>query len=180
MDILVDMDGVIADFEGEFLTRWRKNHPEKEYVRHEERKGFWLKEQYPIEYRDLVENIYLSPGFYYGLPPVEGSIEALNYLLAQGHNVRLCTAPMLPKYENCVLEKYHWVADHLGSMWVERMIMTKDKTMVRGDILIDDMPDVRGSQIPLWEHVIFNQHYNKDIVDKRRMTWENFKEVLNV
>ncbi len=180
MDILVDMDGVIADFEGEFLKRWRANHPEKSYVSHEERKGFWLREQYPLEYREFVQEIYHAPGFYYGLPAIEGSLEALAYMLEQGHNVRICTSPMLPKYENCVLEKYHWLADHLGSAWVERMIMTKDKTMVRGDILIDDMPEVKGSLTPLWEHIVYTQNYNKDIDYKRRMTWQNFKEVLNV
>lgn len=180
MDILIDMDGVIADFEGEFLKRWRANHPEKPYVPHEERKGFWLREQYPLEYREFVEEIYLSPGFYYGLPAVEGSVDALNYLVSKGHNVRLCTAPMIPKYENCVLEKYHWVADHLGSEWIPRIIMTKDKTFVRGDVLIDDMPEVHGALNPEWEHIIFTQPYNKEIDHKKRLTWENFKEVLNV
>lgn len=180
MEILVDMDGVIADFEGEFLKRWKANHPEKPYIPHEDRKGFYVSQQYPQEYREFVEEIYLSPGFYQGLPPVEGSIEGVNYLLAQGHNVRLCTAPMLPKYENCVLEKYHWVAEHLGSEWTGRIIMTKDKTFVRGDYLIDDMPDVKGSLIPVWEHIIYSQPYNKEIDHKKRMTWDNFKEVLNV
>lgn len=180
MNILIDMDGVIADFEGEFLTRWRANHPEKIYIPHEERKGFYVSQQYPEEYRDFVEEIYLSPGFYQELPVMEGAIEALNYLVEKGHNVKICTSPMLPKFENCVLEKYNWMLKHFGNSWVERMILTKDKTMVRGDILIDDMPEIKGSLSPLWEHVLYNQHYNKDIEHKRRLTWQNFKEVLNV
>lgn len=29
MRVLIDMDGVIADFDKEFLQRWRNHHPEK-------------------------------------------------------------------------------------------------------------------------------------------------------
>ena len=32
MRILIDMDGVIADFEGEFLRRWKETHPDKEFI----------------------------------------------------------------------------------------------------------------------------------------------------
>ena len=61
MRILVDMDDVLADFDGEFLKRWRVRHPEKMFVPLEERKTFYLKESYPQELQPLVVETYWSP-----------------------------------------------------------------------------------------------------------------------
>ncbi|MBK8981114.1 MAG: 5'-3'-deoxyribonucleotidase [Ignavibacteria bacterium] len=180
MRLLIDMDGVIADFEGDFLRRWKETHPEKTHIPLEERKGFYVREQYPDEFSDFVQEIYHSPGFYQNLPPMPGAIEALKEIKNSLNHVFLCTSPMLPKYENCVLEKFHWVYEHLGTDWVNNIILTRDKTVVKGDVLIDDKPDIKGSCIPEWEHVIYDQPYNRNITGSRRLTWDNWKEVLNI
>lgn len=180
MKLLIDMDGVIADFEGDFLRRWKSEHPDKEHVPLEDRKGFYVSEQYPGEHRDHVQDIYHSPGFYQNLPPIPGALEALREIKNSLNNVFLCTSPMLPKYENCVLEKFHWVYEHLGTDWVNNIVLTRDKTIVKGDVLIDDKPDIKGSAEPEWEHIIYDQPYNRNIKDKRRLTWQNWKEVLNI
>ena len=85
---------------------------------------------------------------------------------------------MLPQYENCVLEKYHWVSEHLGPDWINNIILTRDKTIVRGDILIDDIPEPKGIEKPEWEHVLFDSPYNRHITGKRRMTWDNWRSIL--
>jgi 5'-nucleotidase len=180
MRILIDMDGVIADFEGDFLRRWIELHPEKSFIPLEERKGFYVKSQYPKEYHTFVEEIYHGCGFYQNLPPIPGSLEALKELQASKHDILLCTSPMLPKYENCVLEKYHWVYDRLGEHWVNNIVLTKDKTIVKGDVLIDDKPEIKGLVDPEWEHVIYDQPYNRHIEGQKRLTWQNWKEVLEI
>jgi len=38
-----------------------------------------------------------------------------------------------------------WVKQHLGESAVRRMILTHDKTMVNGDLLIDDRPSIKGN-----------------------------------
>lgn len=44
--VLVDMDGVLADFEGGFLKKFRARYPDKPYITLEDRRGFWVSEQY--------------------------------------------------------------------------------------------------------------------------------------
>ena len=61
----------------------------------------------------------------------------------------------------------------------KKTIITKDKTIITGDLLIDDKPEVTGSQEPTWEHILYSQPYNKDVKSKRRITWENWKPVIN-
>ncbi len=77
--------------------------------------------------RETVDEIYTSPGFFRELRPIAGALDA----------VRICTSP-LNQYRNCVPEKYEWVERHLGAEFVGRMIVTKDKTLMHGDVLVDE------------------------------------------
>jgi 5'-nucleotidase len=96
-----------------------------------------------------VDAVFLSRGFYRNLPPVPGAIKAVTDLLAEGFGVYICTSP-LEQYQHCVLEKYEWVEEHLGSEFTTRVILTRDKTLVRGDVLIDDKPTIGGISTPQW------------------------------
>jgi 5'-nucleotidase len=177
--ILVDMDDVLASFERGFLNNWRKEHPEKIFIPLEERTVFKVQNQYPAELKPLVDEICLAPGFYRNLPIIGGGKEAINEMRGRGHSVFICTSPMT-EYENCVLEKYEWVNEHLGLDWTKRMIITKDKTLVRGDYLIDDNPTPKGILEPTWEHVLYDFPYNRSVNGKRRLTWDNWRDVLKL
>jgi 5'-nucleotidase len=175
MTILVDQDGVIADFEAGFYDEWQRKFPHFEATR--PRMRFELSEVFPAEYHDDVGAIYRAPGFFAGLPPVQGAKEALEELLALGHDVRICTSP-LKRNPACIAEKCEWIQRHFGPAFLDRMVVTKDKTVVHGDVLIDDRPEVHGVRTPSWEHVLYDRSYNADVVGKRRLTWLDWKEVL--
>lgn len=178
MRILVDMDGVIVDFEKRFFDRWRFLHPEKPYIDLRTRTLFYIKDEYPKEYREFVKAIQEEQGFFENMEPIPGGIEALHEMKEQGHQVFICTSP-LTKYENCVGEKFAWVDKHLGRKWVPRVVLTSDKTIVQGDVLIDDRPEIVGvEKHPAWEHILYDQSYNRNVEGRRRLTWENWKEVL--
>jgi len=44
--VLIDMDGVLCDFEQSFLDKFRERHPDEPYIPLSERKGFYIDEQY--------------------------------------------------------------------------------------------------------------------------------------
>jgi len=121
--------------------------------------------------------IQTSPGFILGLQPVPGALQALHEMQEAGDDVWILTSP-LTRYNNCVGEKFAWVDRHLGSDWVRRVILTKDKTMVRGDVLIDDKPEVTGCLTPTWEHLVFEAGYNVG-APHRRVNWDNWRLVLD-
>lgn len=56
--VLVDMDGVLADFEGGFLRKFRARFPDQPFIALEDRRGFWLSEQYGL----------LQPGLSVSIP----------------------------------------------------------------------------------------------------------------
>ncbi|GAB1577395.1 5'-3'-deoxyribonucleotidase [Bordetella petrii] len=177
MLILLDQDGVLADFEHAFLAAWRQRHPDIEPVAYEQRQSFRILEDYPPALRARAEAIYTAPGFIRNLPPVAGAIEAYRELTALGMDVRICSSP-LHQFENCVAEKYLWVERHLGRAATERLILTRDKTLVRGDLLIDDKPRITGAVRPSWRHIIYDAPYNRQETDRPRLTWANWRNVL--
>lgn len=51
--VLVDMDGVLADFEGGFLKKFRARYPDEPFVSLDDRRGFWVSSQYGSLRSDL-------------------------------------------------------------------------------------------------------------------------------
>ena len=176
--IIVDLDGVAADFESGFYQVWTRLYPGRFVIPPEQRTTFKLLDQYPEEHHPDMVALYTAAGFIRNLPPMPGAVEALRQIVEGGYTIRICTSP-LTIYQNCVEEKYAWVEQYFGEDWVKRIIMTKDKTEVRADMLIDDRPQVEGDLPPVWEHIIFDQPYNQH-VNKRRLNhdWSNWQELF--
>lgn len=176
MLILLDQDGVLADFDAAFCMAWTQQGHAWPVVTPDQRKAFYVREDYPEAWRSKVDAIYTTPGFFLNLPPLPGALEGVAQMLAEGHDVRICTSP-LNAYEHCVLEKYRWIERHLGAAMVQRMMVTKDKTLVHGDVLIDDKPKISGARTPTWQHVVLDQPYNRD-AQGPRMRWTDWRSVL--
>lgn len=173
------MDNVIADFERQIIDTWIKKHPDLPYVKLEDRNTFYGIKQYPEEHHDLVKAIYFEEGFYRNMKPIEGALDAAKDL-AKDHKVFICTSPMTSS-QYCTAEKFQWVEYHLGKEWKNKTIITKDKTMIIGDYLIDDKPEVAGAEEPIWEHIIFDWPWNQHIKNKKRIIkWQNYREVLGI
>ncbi|HUH06355.1 MAG TPA: hypothetical protein VML96_00975 [Egibacteraceae bacterium] len=177
MLILVDQDGPLANWEAGFAAAWRTSFPDLPHVAVEDRREWNIESEYPAEVAPLISEIQSAPGFYRGLPVVDGAVEALEGLVADGHDVRICSAPAA-RFANCVAEKFHWVEQHFGERWVPRIILARDKTWVRGDVLIDDNPEVTGALNPVWTHVVYDTPTNAGVPGPR-LTWGTHREVLD-
>lgn len=180
MIILIDQDSTLADWEEGFLASWKKNHPHEIAIEINQRTQFETCLDYPEHLRYEVEKTYHAPGFFLNLKPIPRAVEAVRKMIELGHHVFICTAP-LSDYEHCVIEKYQWVENHFGRDFTKRMIVTKDKTLVHGDILIDDKPEIIGLIKPTWEHVLFEAPYNRNHINGRKIiNWSNWREVLKL
>jgi len=173
------MDDVLADYDGEFYTRWYSTHPEIIIPPYEERKSFYIREELPAELHPKITAINTGSGFIRSLPEIPGALDAVREIADKGYDIFICTTP-LDHYENCVLEKYEWIENHLGREWTKKLILTKDKTVIRGNLLIDDKPVVTGKERPIWEHILFDKPYNRHINDQKRINWTNWKTVLEI
>ncbi|XP_066496744.1 5'(3')-deoxyribonucleotidase, mitochondrial isoform X3 [Tiliqua scincoides] len=106
--VLVDMDGVLADFEGGFLKKFQARYPDQPYVPLEDRRGFWVSEQYERLQPGLSEkaiSIWESKNFFIELDPLPGAVEAVKQMAKlKETDVFICTSP-IKKYRYCPYEK---------------------------------------------------------------------------
>ncbi|XP_066432785.1 5'(3')-deoxyribonucleotidase, mitochondrial [Eleutherodactylus coqui] len=186
--VLVDMDGVLADFEGGFLKKYRAQYPKEPYIALEDRRGFWVSEQYETLKPGLSEkaiSIWEGKNFFLDLDPIDGAVEALREMSRLPNtDVFICTSP-IKRYRFCPYEKYAWVEKHFGHEFLEQIILTRDKTVVSADLLIDDRPDIMGAEAnPYWEHILFTACHNRHLLvtppNRRLQSWkEDWKGLLD-
>jgi 5'(3')-deoxyribonucleotidase len=136
--VLIDMDGVICDFDK------RAKELEIQGV-----KGHSLF-RHPDAYRDL--------------EPIEGAIEAWALLQDKYETYILSTPPW--SNPDAWSEKRIWVETHLGKSANKKLILCHHKGLVKGDFLIDDriangVADFEGEHIHFgtekfsgWERVL--------------------------
>ena len=178
-EILVDMDGVIADFEQAVLSRFQIQYPQKRFIEKKDRKEFYIDHDYiALGSSHLVKDIIETKGFYASLPLINGAKVALTEMEKKGYEVFLLSSP-LQNYRHCVLEKYEWVKRNLGPAWTKKIILAREKTVVMGDILIDDRPNIVGADKASWKHVYFNQPYNAGYNKPRIKNWKDWESVVN-
>ncbi len=177
--ILVDMDSVLADYnKKKYEIMVERGYPE--YQKPEDQTHFYGRDT--PGYSDEIKAMSLGKeaGFFESLEPIEGGLEALKEMLELGFNVRICTAPYITNPTG-FQAKADWVEKHLGIDWVARTIMTNDKSLAKGDFLIDDKPFsmMKNSLTPEWKHLVFEQKYNEGTAPKGDyINWKNWKEVL--
>jgi len=170
--VLVDMDGCLVDWDAGFMAAWRGRSPIIRSL------SYSMEECVPSTHRDECLELYHSAGFFRSLPPMAGGVEAVRALAAAGYRVFLCTAPVTTS-EHCAGEKFEWVREHLGPEWVPRIILTSDKTFVRGDVLIDDKPKITGAHHPTWQQLLFSAPYNTKLAPRARLdTWTDAAHVV--
>lgn len=128
------MDGVLCDFKSAAINALEKT-PEQRYPQ-----ARW--------------------GFFLGLKPIPGAIDAFRKL-SEKYDVWILTRPS-PQNVNCYTEKAQWVWNNLGEEVVEKVIMSCDKNLLKGDFLIDDNQwDFEGrlikfgsTEFPDWNSVL--------------------------
>ena len=141
--VYIDMDGVLSDFNSAV-----KSHPDFE------KKGFRA---------DLI------PGIFRKLEIIDGAKEGFEFLM-EHFDTYILSTPSWDNYDSWT-HKRLWVSENLGISTRKRLILSHNKSLLRGDYLIDDNPwngakDFRGEwlqfagdKFPDWNsiHLFFNK-----------------------
>lgn len=177
--LLVDFDNTIVDWEPR-LHDLLPGVENKEPIKHTAKYEVNLLKKFPEQKKAILQRIG-EKGFTYTSPddclrPFPGAIEGLK-TLNEHYDVYICSAND-PDHIYNPSEKHMWVKHFLGDEWVNKLILTKSKNLVRGDYLLDDGKSYSTKTFmpaPLWKHIPYGYDYP--------WNWEQvvhfFKEQLN-
>jgi 5'-nucleotidase len=165
--VLVDMDGVLADFDGEVLARLNDRYGDSIQPLELDPPAFYTAENFRAEDQAQVWGISNEPRFVAELPLVENALDGWERILEAGFTPQICSKP-IPKefYPTCEAEKREWLEEHVVprfGMWVvDTAIFTTDKTLCPGAVLIDDNPPhlIKNAARASWKQVVFHRPCN--------------------
>lgn len=153
--LLIDMDGVIVDFEKGIKIYFEKYPEERKY------------------YKGNPDEI---DGIFRDLPPIDGAIESVKKLYDCGkYDIFIATTASWEN-ETCGADKRIWIEEYFGDLFKKKMFITHRKDMLIGDILIDDRlangaEDFKGELLP------FGWSYERKEFNKYP-TWDSILEKL--
>lgn len=84
------------------------------------------------------------PGFFKDLDPIHDAIQSVK-ILAEKNEIWFLTRPSI-KNLHCYTEKAEWIQKWFGEEWLERLIISSNKSLLIGDILIDDSIHHKNNQ----------------------------------
>lgn len=152
--ILVDCDGVLADFVGAVLE-WDGHAHTRESITQPDIMAAWgTPERWP-ELNALCQ----SAGWCASLKPIEGAREFVDWLRSWA-DVFVVTSPYADAPTWCH-ERIQWLAAHFG-IDRDRVVFARDKSVVRGggDVLIDDF--TKNLEAFGGEGILIRQPWNAD------------------
>lgn len=161
------MDNTLAAFDQAVIRAMRRRHG----VEPASRTHRYIKEAYPSDLQTRAEEVYYEEGFFSdAIQPVEGAKNAVESLRRAGYDLTVCSSH-LTDHRTTVNEKYNWLAQHFSDELAREAVFTRRKDTVRGDYLIDDQPCPRKQDEAEWQHIVFDQPYNRDVAKPRITRW---------
>ena len=156
--VLLDVDSTINNFQEHFMKLFLEKYPDWASKLPEEPVHFDVLKMDKPKGLEILE----ADGFTAGMVPLPGAVKAVNELDKRGYTVFFCTA-LVTDGSNAMKDRVQWIGKWFGEKWMKRIIFTLDKTMIRGDFLIDDSPfKTKGLLQPTWKLIVFDVKYNRD------------------
>ena len=184
--ILIDMDGVFADFVEGFYRLAKFKYPDvyEALPAPDSLTDFYIENSIKDpELKEASKLIACDPSLFYLIPPMKDAINGMKKLKEEAakHNIKIfiCTAPH-KENKDSYKSKAEWIDSYLGREWLDQLIITRDKSIINAAVLVDDKPDPLGQCIPTWKHVLFRQSYNESITDKPFMKDWSDESILSL
>ena len=166
--LIVDMDGVMADIYSQFMY-----YEEKEFGTRQPIENMMGKREYEV-FKNARKYIY-EPGFFRNAPVMNDSVEAMK-ALNDRYEVFIVSAAM--EFPNSLLEKHEWLGEHFPFLSWQQVVFCGLKTVVRGDIMIDD--HYKNLDSFIGQTLLFTQPHNFGQQDKTHTRVETWGEIINL
>lgn len=191
--ILVDVDGVLANFYPAMLMVLRnnieKNYPYEKILlnmipKYDDIREYWIENRLKQEHVSAIKKELTKSSFWRNLPEIEDAIWGVNKLKEMGYDILFVSTPTIEcrDWERVRLE---WLQNKFEWVTKKHLLPVFSKEYVDGDMMIDDyqgnvskwlkMRKYRGRKNPIG--IVFKAPYNRDLGSKQ-MTWADIIDSL--
>ncbi len=169
--VIIDMDDVMADASQGILNIYN-NHYDTAYKKEDFYGNTLWQTKVLTGYLEVRHQLF-EPGFFRNLAVMDGAVEVIK-TMHQKYEVFIVSAAM--EFPNSLREKYDWLAEHFDFISWKNIVLCGDKSIVQGDIMIDDheknLISFQG------EKLLFNAMHNQDLQGYTRVN--NWKEIAKI
>ena len=182
LTVLIDLDSICTDLLGAWLGAINKRYNRNVII--EDIKDWDLSANPKLadlkapNKADKVYKIIQKDFFFWGLDVLPGSVDAVR-TLSKLHDVYFLTAPA---GNNSAYEKLCWVDKHFPFVGASKTIITAHKTMVQGDVLIDDKASTCVAYAAKWPESLvltFEYPYNKGMTGPNVKVCGHYTDTVN-
>lgn len=174
MRLLVDMDGVVVDYLSAALGCI--NEVCNTTYTPKDVQSYDLRKLLPDKIKDDFQYLLSNWIRFDELDPIPGSIETLEKLREAGHEIVLVSAAERDSHT----EKLTWVGQNLPWLTDHDVIFTHQKSLIRGDVLLDDHPrHLMQFHATGGTAVCFDQPYNQSYRGIRAEGWPAFMHYID-
>lgn len=169
LTILVDMDDTIEHLLEAWVACLNERHGTQ--VRYGDITEWNLCNVFPTLTEEQIYAPLVEEDFWKTVRPMEDAAEVLKWTIDQGHKVYIVTAS---DYRTISAKMEHVLFKHFPFIKWENVIITSNKQMIRGDILIDDAPHnlEGGDYVKILMSAGHNRRYHAEENDMFRVyTW---------
>ncbi|GAB3338493.1 5'-3'-deoxyribonucleotidase [Larkinella ripae] len=170
--IAIDMDDVLADTVGKFIDIYRRDFDTTALPDVFRTESFHeiLEEDVSQRLSDYVH----EPGFFADIAVMPGAQE-FTRALSEKYDLFVTSAAM--EFRNSLAEKYDWLDEHFPHIHWKNRVFCGDKSIIRADVMIDDMPynlvSFEGKGL------LFDAPHNRDnSLFQRVHSWEQIAGIL--
>ena len=166
--VLVDMDGVLANFYPQFIEMEYKETGIQIDINKLD--GILEQDAFP-SFHKLVN----SPGFFRTVPLIEGSVEGLKYL---NDKYDVIIASSATEFPNSLVDKHAWLGEHFPFINWKQMIFCGSKSNIQGDVMIDDHPKNLSNFDG--QRILFSEPHNAFVNDESFRRVSGWKEIMTI
>ncbi|MDR2921214.1 MAG: 5'(3')-deoxyribonucleotidase [Tannerella sp.] len=167
--VLVDMDGVLADVYTQFIN-WEYNDSGIK-LNIEDLYGKIEADAFPS-----CDKHVRSVGFFRTVPLISDSVEGLKYL---NDKYKVLIVSSATEFPDSLVEKEKWLNEHFPFISWRQMIFCGSKESIQGDVMIDDHP--KNLQTFSGQKILFTQPHNVYVQEEsyhRVFGWKDILEIL--
>ena len=170
--LFLDMDDVMSHT-GQAILDLYNHHFDTQHTKESLASNNLWEEEIANKYLSIRYQLH-KPGFFANLDVMDGAVEVVKELNDK-YDLYVASADM--EFPNSLKEKHEWLGQYFPFIHWKNMILCGDKSILKGDILIDD--NLKNLSVFDGQTLLFDAIHNQKTEGHQRVkSWEEVAEVL--